>query len=312
MGGLPPVHARFHVIVRDVVSFAFAPRGLLPLRLFPTGCGRKSDGPHSQHHEERAPDNLPVEGSAAAVQLAKNENPPKQSPELVGVGKRNAAADADILRGVLLKEISDHPDETAEHQPKKNISCARQFAPQRGQPEIADRERRHHSQFAEGEKRYERERIHAGQVGLTVRNVHRAPKNARSKRRPNAPHRMRRGGFYGGCDRKQGRASAHDQRSAQYTSPAAPARLAQFIEEKKPPEDAEKTIRIPERKSDAQTDVANREDGQGVRHRPETSGEERPNDEMRRAADIGADRRSAQDQSRQAPARQKNTNHHDE
>src|SRR5467141_3112100 len=217
------------------------------------------------------------------MQLAKDENSPEQSPELVGIRERDSAADAHILRGVLLKEISDDPDEATEHQPEKNVSRAHQFAPQRGESEITDRERRHHTQFAEGEKRDERKRVHSRQVGLAVRNVHRAPKNARAECRPNAAHRMRRGSFRGRGDREQGRANAHNQRSAQYAGPAAPARLVQFIEKKKSPKDAEKAVRIPERKSDAQTNVANGENGQRVRHRPKASGEERPDNEMRRA-----------------------------
>src|SRR6266851_1529434 len=99
---------------------------------------------------------------------------------------------------------------------------------------------------------------------------------------------------------------------APYAGPTPPARLAQFIEEKKSPEDAEKTVRIPERKRDAQTNVANGEDGQRVGHRPKTTGEKRPNNKVRRAADVGADRRSAEDQSGEAPARQKNADDHDE
>src|SRR5882762_4516214 len=123
---------------------------------------------------------------------------------------------------------------------------------------------------------------------------------------------MRRGSFRGRGDREQGRANAHDQRSAQYAGPTPPACLAQLIEKKKSPEDAEKTVRIPERKRNAQTNVANGEDGQRVRHRPKRTGEERPNDKMRRAADVGADGRSAEDQSGEAPARQKDADDHDE
>src|SRR6266436_7864489 len=312
IGGLPAVHARFDVILRDVVPLAFTPCRFLPPRLFLTGRGRKSNRAHTQHHKERAADDLRIEGSAAAVQFAKNENSPKQSPELVGIRKRDAAADADILRGVLLKQVSDNPDEASEHQPEKHVARAHQFAPQRSNPEITDRKRRHHSQFAEREKRDERKRIHPRQVGLAVRNIHRAPQNARAERRPNAAQRMRRGTFRGRGDREQGRANAHNQRSAQYAGPAPPARLTQFIEEKKSPEDAEKAVRIPEWKRNAQTDVANGEDGQRVRHRPKTTGEERPDNQMRRAADIGADGRSAEDQSGEAPARQKNADDHDE
>src|SRR5713101_1923186 len=90
--------------------------------IVPYRSRKKKHRAHTQHHKERAADDLGIEGSAAAVQFAKNENSPKQSPELVGIRKRDAAADADILRGVLLKQVSDNPDEASEHQPEKHVA----------------------------------------------------------------------------------------------------------------------------------------------------------------------------------------------
>src|SRR5258707_1237982 len=82
--------------------------------------------------------------------------------------------------------------------------------------------------------------------------------------------------------------------------------------EKKVPKNAEKVVRIPQRKCDAQADVTYCENCERVGHGPETSGEQRPNDQVRRASNIGADGRGAQDQRGQAPARKKNANDHDE
>jgi len=52
---------------------------------------------------------------------------------------------------VLLEEIADDPDETAEHEPEET-SRALAVDPERGEAEIADRERGHHAEFAEGEE----------------------------------------------------------------------------------------------------------------------------------------------------------------
>src|SRR5260370_20768993 len=123
---------------------------------------------------------------------------------------------------------------------------------------------------------------------------------------------MRRGAASRRCDGQQGRADAHDQSPAQDAGETAPAGLAQLIEEKKTPKNAEKAIRIPQRKGDAQADVTDGENRQRVSHGPKTSGKKRPDDQVRRPADIGADGRGAQDQGGQAPARQKNSDNHDE
>src|SRR5215470_7637576 len=49
-----------------------------------------------------------------AAQFTEDEDSPQESPELVGVGERNAAADADIFCGVLLEQVADDPNECSE------------------------------------------------------------------------------------------------------------------------------------------------------------------------------------------------------
>src|SRR6266568_5091857 len=98
---------------------------------------------------------------------------------------------------------------------------------------------------------------------------------------------MRRGAASRRCDGQQGRAHAHNQSPAQDTGETAPAGLAQLIEKKKSPKNAEKAIGIPQRKGDAQANVTNGENSQRVGHGPEASGKKRPYDQVRRPATIG-------------------------
>src|SRR4029077_3610797 len=90
------------------------------------------------------------------------------------------------------------------------------------------------------------------------------------------------------------------------------AGLAQFVEEKKTPKNAKKAVRVPQGKSNAQADVADGENRKCVGDRPKTSGKKRPNDQVWRAANVGADGRSPQDQRWEAPAREKDADDHDE
>src|SRR5229473_816685 len=112
---------------------------------------------------------------SAAVQLAEDKHAPEKSPELIGVGERNAAADADVFGGVLLEEVADDPDEAAEHEPEEHVARALQFAHERRHTEIAYGERGHHAEFAEREECDEGKRIHAGEIRFAVGDVHRAP-----------------------------------------------------------------------------------------------------------------------------------------
>ena len=64
------------------------------------------------------------------MQLTEHKETPEQSPQLIGVGKRNSSANAEIFGCVLLKKIANHPDKAAQHQPEQNIFCLRQLEPQ--------------------------------------------------------------------------------------------------------------------------------------------------------------------------------------
>ena len=55
----------------------------------------------------------------------------------------------------------------------------------------------------------------------------------------------------------------------------------QLTEEQTAPEDADEGVGVPERKCDGETDVANGEDGKGVGHGPQHTGQDRHGDEMR-------------------------------
>jgi len=61
-----------------------------------------------------------------------------------------------------------------------------------------------------------------------------------------------------------------------------------------------------------QADVADGENRQRIGHGPKTSGKKRPNNQVRRPANIRADGGGAENQGRQAPAREKNADDHDE
>src|SRR5712691_1451082 len=171
-----------------------------------------------------------------------------------------------------MEEVANNPDETAEHQPENDAAGDLQFLPQRSDSQRADGEDGHHAQFAERKESYKRKWIHPGQVGLAVGDVHGAPKDSGTKCGPDAMQGMRRGAASRRCDSEQRRTGAHDERAAQNAGELPPTGLTQLIEEKEAPKNAEQAVRVPERKGNAQTDVANRIDRQRVRHGPEASG----------------------------------------
>ena len=55
-------------------------------------------------------------------QFAEHQRAPRQSPELIGVGERNAAADAEVLGRELLKDVADDPHESAQEQPEQHVA----------------------------------------------------------------------------------------------------------------------------------------------------------------------------------------------
>ncbi len=135
-GRAASVRAAFHagadVFGFDVVALAFAVGGILPGGMFALGRRGERDRNCAEGHEDRASCDLHVDGLACAAQFMKDEDAPQQSPELVGVRERNASADADIFCGVLLEQISEDPDEAAQHQPEQNGSARRRVRARAG------------------------------------------------------------------------------------------------------------------------------------------------------------------------------------
>ncbi len=113
-----------------------------------------------------------------AVQLPENKDAPEQPPKLVGVGERYATSDADVLGGVLLKKVANHPDEATGSEPEQYGSCFYEFAPKReGATGRTNGKCDHHAKFADGEESEESEWVHPSEVSLAIRDVHGAPKD---------------------------------------------------------------------------------------------------------------------------------------
>ena len=177
----------------------------------------------------------------------------------------------------------------------------------------AEGERGHHAELADGEKSDEAERIHSREIGFAIRDVHRTPESASAEGGENAVHwictsgvRTRR------SDRKDCCADAHDESATQNAEPATEASAAEFVEKKKSPEDAKERIRIPEREGDAEANIANGINGEGVGNGPETACQDCPNDEMGTAARICSNGTRAENERRKTPASEKNSDDHEE
>src|SRR5262249_43819430 len=98
-----------------------------------------------------------MERGAKTVQLAEGQNTPAQSPQLIGVGKRDAATDTDVFGGVLLEDITDHPDKAAQHEPEENAFGDGDFVPEwKRATRVKQGNGQHHRQLANGEESHER------------------------------------------------------------------------------------------------------------------------------------------------------------
>src|SRR5437016_3361293 len=126
---LAAVHTGLNELCGDTVAVAASNGRLFPSGLLLTSSRRKRNGTDSQHHEQSAADDFQVDGKAPAVQFSENKNPPQQAPQLIRIGKRNAAADAHVFCSILLEDVANHPDEAAKHQPENDAARAEQFLP---------------------------------------------------------------------------------------------------------------------------------------------------------------------------------------
>src|SRR5271169_2015526 len=143
-----------------------------------------------------------------------------------------------------------------------------------GAATVGEGECQHHAEFAYGEERDEGERIHACQIGFAVGDIHRAPENAGAECGEDSAQRMFGGTLRRGGDREKCCASKHEESAAKDGEPAEFAGVAQFVEEQIAPEDAEQAVDVPEREGNAESDIANRENGQRVGDGPEAACED--------------------------------------
>jgi len=255
---------------------------------------------------------LCVSDGAATVKLTKDEHAPEKSPELIGIGKWNAAADADVFCRVLLEEVPDDPNESTKHEPKDDTARGVELVEKLLCAEHAKGKRGHHAEFTDGEESDEAKRVHAREISLAVWNVHRSPKKTSPKGGENAPGGICPGGMRSRRrDRKDGRSGAHDERTTKDAEPATETGAAELIEKKKAPKDSEERIRIPERKSDAEADIANGVNRKCVRDGPETTGKNRPNNEVRSAACVCSNGLGAEEERWETPTRKENSNDHE-
>jgi hypothetical protein len=88
--------------------------------------------------------------------------------------------------------------------------------------------------------------------------------------------------------------------------------MMQFLKQQDSPKNTEQAVGIPQRKGDAEADIADGVDRERVGDSPHASGEHGPDDEMRSLPEIGAHMRGAANECGNAPPRQKNAEHHDQ
>src|SRR5215471_3627072 len=242
----------------------------------------------------------------------KNENSPKQSPQLIRVRERNTAADADILRSVLLEQISEHPDEATEHEPKENGTGTHKFSIHSTTTMKADGKYCHGHEFADREERNERQRIHPREIRFAVGNIHRSPERAGAEGGKNSCKSLMRSGLVRGRNRQQGGSAKHRNCASNHAKPALPSGVVQFVEEHESPEDPQQAVGIPQRKGNAESDVADGINRQGIGHRPHASGEHSPDDEVRSLANISPQVPCPANEGGNTPAGEENAKHHHE
>ena len=84
------------------------------------------------------------------------------------------------------------------------------------------------------------------------------------------------------------------------------------MKQQEAPKNSQQAVGIPKRKGNAETHIADGVNGERVSDGPHASGENRPDDQVRRLADIGAHMRCPANQCGNAPACQKNAADHHE
>ena len=105
-------------VVVEAVARALALEGGVGGGVFALGGDGGADGERAEDHDDRTDDNQHAVSGVGVGEFAEDERAPGEAPYLIGVGERDAAADADVLGGVLLEDVADDPDEAAEEEPE--------------------------------------------------------------------------------------------------------------------------------------------------------------------------------------------------
>ena len=99
--------------VFESVAVALAVHGELPVDEFRCAGIGHADGNRASDHDCRSGEDEHFSRWTEADQFAEDQRTPGQAPKLIGIGKRNAAADADVFCRVLLEQVADDPAESA-------------------------------------------------------------------------------------------------------------------------------------------------------------------------------------------------------
>src|SRR5439155_20440944 len=114
-----------YVFSADPIPADFPLSRSLPVCVFAAPDRGECNGAGARGHQQRATHDLRRVTAGCAMQFAEDKNSPQESPELVGVGQGNAAADPQVFCGILLEQITDHPHKPTQHQPEQYIAGLR-------------------------------------------------------------------------------------------------------------------------------------------------------------------------------------------
>ena len=302
-------------VVVEAVAGALALEGGVGGGVLALGGDGGADGERTEDHDGGAEDDVEAMGEVGVGEFAEDERAPGESPELVGVGERDAAADADVLGGVLLEDVSDDPDEAAEEEPEDYSSrfgrvC--EYVHRGGiERECEDEDG---GEFADGEDGDEGERAHAADVGLAVGDVHGSPDKACSGCGEDAADSAVgvRACAVDGAEAEQDGGGNNGQRTEDDFGGVFAACAFELAEEQAAPEDADEGVGVPEGKGDGEADVSNGEDGEGVGDGPEHAGEDGGGNEVRVLGEVGEDLARAFEERGDGPAGSEDSGDHAE
>ena len=283
--------------------------------VFALGGDGGGDGERAGDHDDGAGEDEEAVHGVGVGQLAEDERAPGESPELIGVGERDGAADAEVFGGVLLEDVADDPDEAAQKQPEQHGPDARRVEDGGGACGVeCEGEEENGGEFADGEDGDEGERVHAAEIGLAVGDIHGSPEEAGAEGGEDAgggTPGVRPAGVEGGEAEQHG--GGDDGGGAENDfGDVARAGAFELAEEQAAPENADEGVGVPDGEGDGEADVADGEDGEGVGDGPQHAGEDGDGDEVAVAGEVGEDLARALEEGGERPAGEEDAGDHAE